>query len=237
MRFVRVKADGHCMFRSVAQAFHVEMTGELLTQAQETDSAMELRRMVGEYVVAHPKYVKSEEFIMWMGSRNSSKQNFTTANYRAYIPTYLAWLHSGNDAWGEERELGVLAKMLKTEIHVYKPDLQLFKVFNPGHHAKISVLYTPELHYDALVPDETGLGVTIRPRTYEVIDPLAPNTPNEPKGLKKATPAARKKPAAAPKKKPAATAAKKKPMTAAEKRKATDAGVRVYSGKRPKYVT
>jgi hypothetical protein len=164
MRLVEIADDGNCMFRAIAQADNVLTTGQLLSKKGETTVAKLLREMVGEYVVEHPERVASTNFYDFY----EGVVHHTMQQYKEFIPRYLKWLHQKPASWGEERELNILADILDVGITLYTPDGRLYPTLasHPERARQVALRFTPELHYDLLVPDDTGFGVPFVPEAY-----------------------------------------------------------------------
>jgi hypothetical protein len=144
----RVKGDGSCMYRAVAQARSAVDDGRLLSAADEKRLAWDLRVDVAQYIATHPRVVNGTEARL-IENPKTPLAHFVQARVNSIM----------NGEWGEDLELHVLSHLLHRAFHVY--DKTGARMLHPvGSIVQENRLYLPPLslaydagtHYDAMIP-------------------------------------------------------------------------------------
>jgi hypothetical protein len=174
MKIVSIRGDGNCLYRALAQAYHVAMTGALLSSEEEDERAADLRLHVAAYVEAHPEIVKlSRDFVE---QRESNRKSFQNVAHN--VAKKIA-----RGRWAEELEVRVSQKILGNTIIVYNERGTEIKNIFEGSEPPLKIAYIDDTHYQLLVPNRTvGLNrVTVLGNAPDSLDPLSSN---ESKGLR-----------------------------------------------------
>jgi hypothetical protein len=191
MKVIKVNPDGHCMFRSVAQAIHAADTGMTLTLDEEASRTQELRTMVAQYIRKHPVTIMGEEhFLLSLSNAPMNARGVVTnvqERARLYAPIYAQKVQNWNDFfWGGPLELAILSHLLRRKIHVFNSSgtrrtLTVTTIRNTNfRYNEISIAHRPEVHYDALVPTTTRVIEPYPPKVYKS-KPPPPKTQKDPK--------------------------------------------------------
>lgn len=138
---LRVKGDGACMFRSVAQGDALLRTGQPLKADQEWEAAQRLRRDVVEQLRSSRSDI--EPFIPGIIEG--------TEDFESYLERM-----SRPATWGGEPELAMAVKVLKRPIAVYQPTMtgqpqHIITYGNEYDEAPMHVLWSGA-HYDLMIP-------------------------------------------------------------------------------------